>query len=197
VTDRNIRYLLDQAFERLRADGYFAEPDWTCCRSCGVYELPPGTEDYVFFNLQDAEHLRERGDVYLNHGGDGEHIVRRLREAGLRVDWDGSDDTAIHVSMPEQTALGGTDIGMEDGKWERAHRLHEHIHNMIAEDDVPLPEVAVVACVLMIGGVLHSAPTEAHLQQMIDFMHDHIDVMVAQVKRDHASGRRLPNQSPN
>jgi hypothetical protein len=154
VTDRNIRYLLDQAFERLRADGYFAEPDWTCCRSCGVYELPPGTEDYVFFNLQDAEHLRERGDVYLNHGGDGEHIVRRLREAGLRVDWDGSDDTAIHVSMPEQTALGGTDIGMEDGKWERAHRLHEHIHNMIAEDDVPLPEVAVVACVLMIGGVL-------------------------------------------
>jgi hypothetical protein len=103
------RFLLHEAFDQLREDGYFAEPGgdcgapyWTCCMTCGQDELPDGTENYVFYHMQDADHLREFGNCYLAYGGDADHIVRRLKEAGLVVEWNGSRDTRIKVTAPPQ-----------------------------------------------------------------------------------------------
>jgi hypothetical protein len=96
-----VRNRILRAFNQLRKDGFFAEPDWTCCQTCGVAELPDGVEDYVFFHMQDAECLRETGDCYLSYGGDARHIVRRLKEAGLTVEWNGSESTRIRVAGPQ------------------------------------------------------------------------------------------------
>jgi hypothetical protein len=88
-----------KAFERLREDGYFAEPDWRCCQTCGVAAVPDEKWDrYVFFHDQDADYLRQKNACYLNWGGDPEHIIRRLQESGLTVDWDGSEQVRILVT---------------------------------------------------------------------------------------------------
>jgi len=86
------------AFLSLRDDGYFAEREWACCHSCGVYELPSGTQRYVFYHSQDGEDLRNHNACYLSWGGDPELICRRLREAGLVVGWNGDRDKRIRVT---------------------------------------------------------------------------------------------------
>jgi hypothetical protein len=59
-----------KAFEQLREDGYFAEPDWRCCQTCGVAAVPDEKGDrYVFFHEQDAENLQEHKRVLPLLGG--------------------------------------------------------------------------------------------------------------------------------
>jgi hypothetical protein len=96
---KQIRSRLDAAFEQLRADGYFARPDWQCCQSCGVHKIPDENADrYVFYHAQDADMMREYGECFLNWSGDTTHIKRRLKEAGLAVKWDGTRETRMKVS---------------------------------------------------------------------------------------------------
>jgi len=40
---------LAAAFEQLRADGYFAQPDWQCCQTCGVNAVPDEKSGLVCF----------------------------------------------------------------------------------------------------------------------------------------------------
>ena len=89
---------IDDAFAALRAQGFFAKAHHTCCQSCGLAEIPDNKEDsYVFYHMQDADYLKEDGICYLAWGGSGHTICTALREAGLEVDWDGSEHTRIKV----------------------------------------------------------------------------------------------------
>ena len=90
---------IDDAFAALRKQGFFAKAHHTCCQSCGLAEIPEDKENaYVFYHMQDADYLKEDGICYLAWGGCGQTICSALREAGLEVDWDGSEHTRIKVS---------------------------------------------------------------------------------------------------
>ena len=96
---KKIARRIDDAFAALREQGFFAKAHHTCCQSCGLAEIPEDKEDaYVFYHMQDADYLKEDGICYLAWGGRGQTICSALREAGLEVDWNGSEHTRIKVS---------------------------------------------------------------------------------------------------
>ena len=102
---------IDDAFDALRKQGFFAKAHHTCCQSCGLAEIPDDKKDaYVFYHMQDADYLKEDGICYLAWGGTvvihdlGHAICTALREAGLEVDWDGSVQTRIAVTRLEARA---------------------------------------------------------------------------------------------
>ena len=101
---KKIARRIDDAFAALREQGFFAKAHHTCCQSCGLSEIPEDKEDaYVFYHMQDAEHLKDAGVCYLAWGGTvvvhdlGHAICTALREAGLEVDWNGHEQTRIKV----------------------------------------------------------------------------------------------------
>ena len=61
---------LDRAFEALRRAHVVAEPDFSCCNTCGHAEIEGDRDDlgYVFFHQQDTERLAESGSTYLSYG---------------------------------------------------------------------------------------------------------------------------------
>jgi hypothetical protein len=67
-------------------------------QSCGLAALSDDIKRYVFFHEQDADSLRQENACYLSWGGDPEHIIRRLQESGLTVNWDGSERVRILVT---------------------------------------------------------------------------------------------------
>jgi hypothetical protein len=113
---------LDEAFEALEAAGIVARQHWTCCQSCGHYEIGgeiAAVQDqgkpvhgYTFYHHQDTESAVEGRGLYLAYGSTedtpaevGEQIRRVLQEKGLQVTWDGSPKTRIWVKMEWHRAL--------------------------------------------------------------------------------------------
>ena len=104
---KKIARRIDDAFAALRAQGFFAKAHHTCCQSCGLAEIPEGRYDeYVFYHMQDAEYLKQDGVCYLAWGFSGPTLETKrkgllicdtIREAGLEVDWNGSEHTRIKV----------------------------------------------------------------------------------------------------
>jgi hypothetical protein len=89
---------LSDAFALLRKRGYFAAENFLCCQSCGWDALSEEQARFaVFYHKQDAERLKEGGDLFLCWGGDGEEIVDILKNYGLEVNWDGSTNSRIMV----------------------------------------------------------------------------------------------------
>ncbi len=101
---KKIARRIDDAFAALREQGFFAKANHTCCQSCGLAEIPADKEmAYVFYHMQDAENLKDAGVCYLAWGGKvgekfGHTICDTIREAGLEVDWNGSEHTRIAVT---------------------------------------------------------------------------------------------------
>lgn len=112
---------LEAAFGALEASGVLARMDFSCCQNCGSGEIadearvaavPP--HGYVFFHAQDAERLAGApARLHLSYGAftpdrDGyadaalavaEQIAAAVRDAGLRVDWDGT--LARRIAVPD------------------------------------------------------------------------------------------------
>lgn len=104
---------LRAAFSKLRAEGIVARMNFACCQSCGLAELPQeeaNKNGYVFYHHQDAERLKNKGEVWLAWGiaGTGknkqEKFGRRvcdiLEGAGLRIFWNGDASRRIEVVLP-------------------------------------------------------------------------------------------------
>jgi len=103
---------LERAFAALDERGITARENFSCCRSCGLGEIPAaGREDargFVFFHLQSTEGAAAGGGLSLYYGGFdgseetttavGREVAAALEEAGLTVEWDGSPDRAIELS---------------------------------------------------------------------------------------------------
>ncbi len=99
MTPDQVRDAIRTAFKSLRGRGYFCRMNFTCCMTCAWYEVPEGREGkVVFYHRQDAQHLAEDGCCMLGWSGDGQEICDALREAGLKVEWNGSADTRIQVA---------------------------------------------------------------------------------------------------
>lgn len=109
---------LDAAFAALDRAGIRARQHFTCCNSCGHYEM---TEDihrdrrfreaqidgYVFYHRQDAEIAVIDGVLNLRHATIGDddaralavarHVETALRDVGLAPVWDGNLDRTIQL----------------------------------------------------------------------------------------------------
>lgn len=101
------RQMLTRGFANARDRGYFARQSWKCCQSCGCAAVPFENRDgYVFYHAQDAARIAddERAgrppSVYLAWSGDGEEISKCFLEAGLAVEWNGSEARRIRVAVP-------------------------------------------------------------------------------------------------
>lgn len=109
---------LDAAFVELEASGIVARMNFTCCGTCGHAEIGGEVADgqaprgYVFFHMQDAEHLAEdeAPHLYFDYGAwtpdgspfedeeayvaaataIGHDVASTLEASGLQVSWDGS-----------------------------------------------------------------------------------------------------------
>jgi hypothetical protein len=99
------RQRVTEAFKELRKKGYFARMNHLCCQSCGwAYMSDEQSEKAVFYHRQDHDtawdeenNLEERYGLYLAWAGDGKEITEVLEKHGLKVEWNGSDNTRIKV----------------------------------------------------------------------------------------------------
>lgn len=104
---------LTNAFTELSQNGIVAKENFTCCQSCGSYEIwehaVEGDYGYVFYHQQDTERAVEGEGVYLAYGHIGmakkplseitEQIVQTIEKHGLTVDWNGSVNTRMLVNL--------------------------------------------------------------------------------------------------
>lgn len=91
---------LTKAFRALRKKGYFAKQNFMCCQSCGCAAIPEENEKkYVFYHSQDNDDLRQYGYCYLAWSGDGKEIVETLEAEGIKVDWKGSNEKRIKITV--------------------------------------------------------------------------------------------------
>ena len=94
-----MRNILHSLFRDLDRRGYFTAFDWEDCMSCGWSAIPEANASKaVFFHEQDAEELRN-ARVMLAWVGDSELISRLAREHGFNVEWSGSSDQRIQLSI--------------------------------------------------------------------------------------------------
>ncbi|MDQ4087569.1 MAG: hypothetical protein M3177_06125 [Pseudomonadota bacterium] len=110
---------LDAAFAALERGGIVARQNFTCCGTCGSYEIWDEIKafqeggrrayGYVFYHMQDTEAAVDGGGLFLNYGAceegeepaiaTGRAIVAELERHGLQTDWDGSWEKRIGVAL--------------------------------------------------------------------------------------------------
>ena len=89
---------INKAFKALRKEGFFARQNFWCCSGCGWSAMTETqAKSAVFYHQQDRQMFERTGTLYLAWSGDGATIVRILKEAGLEVEWDGSESTRILI----------------------------------------------------------------------------------------------------
>lgn len=120
------RQKLTKAFSLLRKEGLIAKQNFSCCGSCGSYEISEigevkGKETgkypagYVFYHRQDTDTLKRNGVVYLRYGtfenngkvrkGSlpsvevGYSIVEAMKNVGLETEWDGDTGHCVLVNV--------------------------------------------------------------------------------------------------
>jgi hypothetical protein len=109
---------LDAAFARLEAHGIIARQDYTCCNTCGHYEIRDllrsaaraerDVRGYVFFHMQDTDRVVVGEPLALRYGSRdrdaasdvavGREIVSALRDEGLTATWNEDPATIIRVA---------------------------------------------------------------------------------------------------
>lgn len=131
TTSTDPKELLNQAFKKLRALGFVARQNFSCCNGCAgaeiagdVAALSEGRRAHVagavFYTRQDTDCMYDRrgafrgtwvtyGPVTCSKVGTfglpaaevGKAVAEALREVGLGVEWDGDPATRIWVGPPE------------------------------------------------------------------------------------------------
>jgi hypothetical protein len=110
---------LDAALTELERDGIVCRQNFSCCGTCGSTEIwdeineaekeggkPRG---YLFYHEQDTESAVEYGSLFFNYGAIqepreaqvaiGREIERALQRQGFTVDWDGSLEKRIGLTL--------------------------------------------------------------------------------------------------
>jgi hypothetical protein len=110
---------LDAAFADLESGEIVARQNFTCCQTCGHYEIgdeiaaarKAGREvrGYAFYHMQDTESAVEGSGLYLAYGAleegndalvaIGREIVKVLRRHKLKSRWGGSGSDRIFVTL--------------------------------------------------------------------------------------------------
>ena len=91
---------LTKAFSELRKMGYVAKQNFWCCQRCAWEALTDEeAEKAVFYHEQDNKDLKENGTCNLAWNGDGKLIVEILEKNGVKVDWNGTDNSRIGIEL--------------------------------------------------------------------------------------------------
>jgi hypothetical protein len=110
---------LDQAFAALEAAGIVARQNFTCCSTCGHYEIGDEIKaakrkkrpvaGYAFYHMQDTESAVGGYGVFIKYdtltddpekkAAVGRRIVEAVEQAGLTAEWNGDPDTAVLVKL--------------------------------------------------------------------------------------------------
>src|SRR5574343_111634 len=130
LTQTTTKDRLNAAFKAMRKAGLIARQSFSCCGSCGGYEIArqvtamidagkPEPTGCVFYHRQDTARFSKGGDLFLAYGqigtqkhGDigmtteqvGKAVVKCLHDAGLEYEWDGDENTRILVINAEGRA---------------------------------------------------------------------------------------------
>ena len=103
---------VQRVFEELEAEkGIITGMNFACCQRCGIAELSAEKSDprqgYLFWHEQSTERMMTGDELTLHYGNFGKGpekslevanaAVKKLREAGFEVEWNGSEKTAITV----------------------------------------------------------------------------------------------------
>lgn len=119
------RLKLKEAFSLLRKQKMIARQNFSCCGTCGSYEISVMGDEkgkktgiypagYVFYHRQDTDTLKRNGVVYLRYGNFsnrndktrkgsletaevGKLIVEAMKAVGLETEWDGDTGHCILV----------------------------------------------------------------------------------------------------
>ncbi len=105
--------IVDSVFDNLEGwEDFYARRDWTCCNSCGWYELKQehindweGTEEdwedkkVVFYHTQETDSFKECGLLHLSWYGDWKEVKRCFECFGCRVEADGNENRKIIVDF--------------------------------------------------------------------------------------------------
>lgn len=126
-SDSGGREKLTEAFKLLRKEGLIAKQNFSCCGSCGTYEIgeqakikakkvgkfPKG---YVMYNRQSTEGIETFGSVNLSYGAFysrndirrkecftdleiGRLIEAKMKEVGLKTEWNGDVHKCVSVDV--------------------------------------------------------------------------------------------------
>lgn len=103
---------IKRVFEELESEqGILTGMNFACCQRCGIAELSADKMDpeqgYLFWHEQSTESMVTGDELTLHYGNFGKGpeksrevanaAVKKLREAGFDVEWNGSEKTAITV----------------------------------------------------------------------------------------------------
>ena len=97
---------IDEAFEKLWDLGIVAKKNWTCCQTCGHYEMKEeleelGLKNYVFYHDQDNDCLLERGYTHVAYDLDKKAkklVMKVFEHYGLNPEWNGQQNTRIKIT---------------------------------------------------------------------------------------------------
>lgn len=112
---------LSVAFRLMRERHLIARQNFTCCQTCGSYEIVEDAmkriaagrrvDGYAFFHHQDAQSLRASEDFHIAYGSVqdncadsavenvGKIVVDCLTLAGISTEWSGSPHQRIRVKV--------------------------------------------------------------------------------------------------
>lgn len=116
---------LDRVFEALSRGGIVALHDFSCCQNCGLAEVGAEIDEtirsgvdvsgFTFYHAQDTDRATEGGGLYLTYGhvdgsetsgvAIGRAVTETLREAGFKIDWDGTFSKRIAVRLDWQRRI--------------------------------------------------------------------------------------------
>lgn len=110
---------LDAAFEELERNGIISRQNFSCCLTCGSYEIGDEMQKaadsgrdvrgYTFYHMQDTENAAAGGDIFLCYGAVDEpeearialanEIVSTIKKYGLDPVWNGDLGRRIQVPL--------------------------------------------------------------------------------------------------
>jgi len=115
--DYNIyKPIISQLFKNLRKKGILARQNFSCCGSCGSYELFNYIKDtdkigYVFWHHQENKSFKKHGEVFLHFSSKsdddaetikiGKTIVEEIIKLNLPYEWNESASECIHIGHSE------------------------------------------------------------------------------------------------
>lgn len=106
MNNQILRNKVRKAFDTLRKKGYTCKEKYLCCQNCAWHALTHHqAKKAIFWHKQDEETLRYSGKLYLAWSGDGDVIYAALKEQGLTIEWDGTENTRFKVTFEESCVL--------------------------------------------------------------------------------------------
>ena len=106
-TYAEVSRLVQKAYAKLRKLGYVCKSNFSCCTSCASYaisQMPTFKHKTVYWHRQNTDGFKKcspaRMDnnwLHLGWEGFGTEIAAAMREVGLEVDWDGTEEKKIAV----------------------------------------------------------------------------------------------------